>query len=62
VVNRRGAAVVIGRCVKTLENRASAGIGPRVIMIGGRTFYDYDELLAWGGHEKRGRLPKETHP
>jgi hypothetical protein len=33
-VNRRHAAIIVGRSEKTLANWASKGIGPRVTMVG----------------------------
>jgi hypothetical protein len=50
-VCRKHAAIILGRSQKTLENWASLGKGPSVTMIGGRAFYDYEELVAWRGHD-----------
>jgi hypothetical protein len=44
-VNRRHAAIIVGRAEKTLANWASKGIGPAVTMVGGRAFYDYEECV-----------------
>jgi hypothetical protein len=48
-VNRGDAADVLGRKRRTLENWACKGVGPSFILVGGRAFYDYAELLAWRG-------------
>lgn len=54
-VDRPGAALVMGRAPKTLAQWKSKGIGPRSINVGGRVFYDWQEVLAMA----RGDLPLE---
>jgi hypothetical protein len=68
-VNRPDAALVLGRDVHTLENWASRKIGPSYILVGGRAFYQLQELLDWRGfaaepgartqQQQAGELPAE---
>lgn len=51
-VHRRDAARALGRKAKTLAEWKSRGIGPRPIMVGGRVFYDWAEVLAIASGEK----------
>lgn len=52
-VDRYGAAVALGRAPKTLAQWKSRGIGPRSVNVGGRVFYDWQEVLAMA----RGDMP-----
>lgn len=45
-VNRRDAAMTLGRKPKTLAEWGLRGIGPRPLKIGGRIFYDWAEVSA----------------
>lgn len=51
-VSRRDAATILGRTAKTLADWKLRGIGPRPIVVGGRVFHDYDEVLAMARGEK----------
>lgn len=52
-VDRPNAAVAFGRSPKTLAEWKCKGIGPRPINVGGRVFYDWQEVRAMA----RGELP-----
>jgi len=54
-VDRLNAAIALGRSIKTLASWKCKGIGPRPINVGGRVFYDWDEVRAMA----RGELPLE---
>ncbi len=54
-VDRQNAAIALGRSVKTLASWKCRGIGPRPINVGGRVFYDWEEVRAMA----RGELPLE---
>lgn len=51
-VSRADASKILGKSAKTVANWAALGIGPRVQMVGGRVFYDYDECLAMANGDK----------
>jgi len=51
MVNRRDAAAVLGRSVKTLADWSTKGIGPRPIPVGGRIFYRWPEVQAFAQGE-----------
>ena len=46
-VDRKSAASYLGREPKTLADWHSKGIGPKSRMVGGRRFYDIDDLTAF---------------
>lgn len=52
LVDRPNAALALQRKVKTLADWKLKGIGPRPIMVGGRVFYDWQEVLAMARGEK----------
>lgn len=51
-ITRPDAAWLLGRKSKTLSDWKLKGWGPRVIEVGGRVFYDYNECLAMARGEK----------
>lgn len=46
-VNRKNAATFLGRQPKTLADWHSKGIGPTSRMVGGRRFYQIEDLQAF---------------
>jgi hypothetical protein len=50
-VDRRNAAIALGRAPKTLAEWKLKGIGPRPFLVGGRVFYRWTEVqdFARGG-------------
>jgi len=48
-VDRRNAALFLGRAPKTLADWHMKGIGPRSRMVGGRRFYNINDLRAFAG-------------
>lgn len=51
-MDRRNAALALGKTTQTLANWKSQNIGPRCFVVGGRTYYMADEILAYGyGHD-----------
>lgn len=50
-VDRANAAKALGRTPKTLSEWKRLGIGPKSQSIGGREFYDWSEVLAFGRGE-----------
>ncbi len=44
-VDRKNAAAFLGREPKTLAEWHSKGIGPRSFLVGGRVFYQWNELV-----------------
>ena len=51
-VDRPNAAIALGRSTKTLASWKCKGIGPRPVNVGGRVFYDGDEVRAMARGEK----------
>ena len=51
-VDRRNAAKAFGRTPKTLAEWKCKGIGPRPINVGGRVFYDFNEVMEMARGEK----------
>lgn len=51
-VDRCNAAIALGRSAKTLASWKCKGIGPRPVNVGGRVFYDWDEVRAMARGEK----------
>ena len=51
-VDRPNAAIALGRSTKTLASWKCKGIGPRPINVGGRVFYDFDEVMKMARGEK----------
>lgn len=46
-MDRKNAARWLGCSPKTLADWAIKGIGPRYVLLGGRTFYFVEDLQAW---------------
>jgi len=46
-VDRRNAALALGRAPKTLAEWTRLGIGPRSFRVGGRSFYRWSEVRAY---------------
>lgn len=51
-INRGDAAALLGMAPKTLAEWKRKGWGPRMIRVGGRVFYDYEECLKYARGEK----------
>lgn len=51
-VSRREAAKMLDRSTKTLADWKLRGWGPRAILVGGRVFHDYEEVLAMARGQK----------
>ena len=47
-VDRRNAALALGRSAKTLCDWKRNGIGPKAFRVGGREFYRWSEVQAFG--------------
>ena len=50
-VDRKNAACALGRTAKTLAEWKRLGVGPRSYSVGGREFYDWPEVQAYGRGE-----------
>jgi hypothetical protein len=50
-VDRKEAAKALNRTPKTLAEWKRLGVGPRSFMVGGRVFYDWPEVQAFGRGE-----------
>jgi hypothetical protein len=50
-VDRREAAKALNRTPKTLAEWKRLGIGPKPFLVGGRVFYDWPEVQAFGRGE-----------
>ncbi len=51
-LDRRNAAKALARTPKTLAEWKCKGIGPRPINVGGRVFYDFNEVMQMARGEK----------
>ncbi|WP_419816138.1 DNA-binding protein [Glacieibacterium sp.] len=51
-VDRLNAALALNRSPKTLAEWRRLGIGPRAFNVGGRVFYRWSEVQAFGAGEK----------
>jgi hypothetical protein len=61
-LDRRNAALFLGRSPKTLAQWALQGKGPRSHDIGGRAFYYLDECRAYVAAESHGPSPEPSVP
>jgi hypothetical protein len=52
-MDRKNAAIYLGCAPKTLADWAMKGLGPRYILLGGRTFYFLEDLQAWVSEQPR---------
>jgi hypothetical protein len=61
-LDRKNAALYLGRSPKTLAQWAMQGKGPRSHDIGGRAFYYLEECKAYAAHRRNGTPPDSTPP
>ena len=54
-VNRRDAALFLGKSPKTLAEWMRLGFGPKSHLVGGRRFYSLEELRAYADGSKQVR-------